>query len=231
MTTRQSTERVEQLMAEMDATGRDIERRGKVAAQHLRNAAKQASANRRQDACACARARLSGQPVGGDGGGGEQGRANEVGAGAPAPWNGSDVSRPMATTLCAKPRRRPAHDRFGGARGTPYAVTDEIDQAVVELLGARGTATRVQLLDIRHRLHEAHYRASEIAGGGPLPLARELMSALCRSGTPHGPACKGGPGRAGPRARSAMRRAARSRRQSAPEPLAQQRGCRSTFGR
>jgi hypothetical protein len=31
-------------MAEMDATGRDIERRGKVAAQHLRNAAKQASA-------------------------------------------------------------------------------------------------------------------------------------------------------------------------------------------
>jgi hypothetical protein len=44
MTTRQSTERVEQLMAEMDATGRDIERRGKVAAQHLRNAAKQASA-------------------------------------------------------------------------------------------------------------------------------------------------------------------------------------------
>ena len=45
MTTRQSTQRVEQLMAEMDATGRDIERRGKVAAQHLRNAAaKQASA-------------------------------------------------------------------------------------------------------------------------------------------------------------------------------------------
>jgi predicted nucleotide-binding protein len=45
MTTRQSTERVEQLMAEMDATGRDIERRGKVAAQHLRNAAaKQATA-------------------------------------------------------------------------------------------------------------------------------------------------------------------------------------------
>jgi hypothetical protein len=45
MTTQQSTQRVEQLMAEMDATGRDIERRGKVAAQHLRNAAvKQASA-------------------------------------------------------------------------------------------------------------------------------------------------------------------------------------------
>jgi hypothetical protein len=39
MTARQSTERVEQLMAEIDATGRDIERRGKVAAQHLRNAA------------------------------------------------------------------------------------------------------------------------------------------------------------------------------------------------
>jgi hypothetical protein len=45
MTARQSTERVEQLMAEMDATGRDIERRGKVAARHLRNAAaKQGSA-------------------------------------------------------------------------------------------------------------------------------------------------------------------------------------------
>jgi hypothetical protein len=39
MTARQSTERVEQLMAEIDATGRDIQRRGKVAAQHLRNAA------------------------------------------------------------------------------------------------------------------------------------------------------------------------------------------------
>ncbi|MCA1680275.1 MAG: hypothetical protein LC777_15640 [Actinobacteria bacterium] len=45
MTTQQSIQRVEQLMAEMDVTGRDIERRGKVAAQHLRNAAaKQASA-------------------------------------------------------------------------------------------------------------------------------------------------------------------------------------------
>jgi hypothetical protein len=45
MTARQSTERVEQLMEEMDATGREIERRGKVAAQHLRNAAaKHASA-------------------------------------------------------------------------------------------------------------------------------------------------------------------------------------------
>jgi hypothetical protein len=39
MTARESTERVEQLMAEMDVAGRDIERRGKVVAQHLRNAA------------------------------------------------------------------------------------------------------------------------------------------------------------------------------------------------
>jgi hypothetical protein len=44
MTVRQSTERVEQLIAEMDATGRDIERRGKAAAQHLRNAAAKQSA-------------------------------------------------------------------------------------------------------------------------------------------------------------------------------------------
>lgn len=44
MTARQSIERVEQLIAEMDATSRDIERRGKLAARHLRSAATNGSA-------------------------------------------------------------------------------------------------------------------------------------------------------------------------------------------
>lgn len=45
MTRAESTKRVEQLMAEMDAAGRDIEQRGKVAAGHLRNAAAKRAAS------------------------------------------------------------------------------------------------------------------------------------------------------------------------------------------